>query len=386
MRIGFDAKRLFCNYTGLGNYSRNTIAALRDKFPENDYVLFTPRAVANDITRPFLDMEVHEPGAVLKGGLWRTFLLSRNLRQSGIELFHGLSHELPVGIHRSGVASVLTVHDVAFKTFPKMYHWHDRQIYDMKLRYACRHADRIVAISQNTKNDVMRFYGVDEGKIDVVYQPVQDIYYTPMSHDEAVSVCTEAVPGLPREFMLYVGSINSRKNLLGIVKAMTHMPESMRLPLVIVGNGREYRKEVEDYITVHQMGKRFIWLSQLKDNRHLQALYTLASVFIYPSFYEGFGLPVVEAMLSGCPVVTSQVSSLPEAGGDAALLVNPQRDEEIAEAVCQVLSWSQEERLKTVQEGRDYAVRMFHPSVMAERLMRVYQQTLAQSAIAQTER
>lgn len=379
MRIGFDAKRLFCNYTGLGNYSRNNIAVLRECFPENDYVLFTPSAPVNVVTRPFTEgFEVRTPETMLKGGLWRTFLLSDDLVRNRIDVFHGLSHELPVGIAKSGVASVVTVHDVAFKTFPQMYHWYDRQIYDMKLRYACRHADRIVAISQNTKNDVMRFYGVDERKIDVVYQPVQDIYYTPMSHDEAVSVCSEAVPGLPREFMLYVGSINSRKNLLGIVKAMNHMPESMRLPLVIVGNGREYKKEVEDYITAHQMGKRFIWLSQLKDNRHLQALYSLASVFIYPSFYEGFGLPVVEAMLSGCPVVTSQVSSLPEAGGDAALLVDPQNDEEIAEAVCQILSWSQEKRLKTVQEGRDYAVRMFHPHHVAESLMRVYQQTLSE--------
>ncbi len=378
MRIGFDAKRLFCNFTGLGNYSRNNIVALRNAFPENDYVLFTPRLHVNDITRPFMEMksvEVKTPETFLKGGLWRTCLLSGVLAKEHIDVFHGLSHELPFGIDRSGVASVVTIHDVAFKTFTQMYHWHDRQIYDIKMRYACRHADRIVAISESTKRDVMRFYEVDEGKIDVVYQPVQDIYYTPMRRETALASVHAFAPHLPREFMLYVGSVNSRKNLLGIVKAMERIPLESRLPLVIVGNGREYKLQVEQYIAEHGMEKSFFWLSNLKDNHQLQALYTLALVFLYPSFYEGFGLPVVEALLSGCPVVTSNVSSLPEAGGDAAVLVNPNSDEEIADGIKRLLSLSDEERKGMVSAGRDYAERMFRPDAIARQLMDVYQRT-----------
>lgn len=378
MRIGFDAKRLFCNFTGLGNYSRNNIVALRENFPEHDYLLFTPRVHVNDITRPFTDqkgMEVKLPETWIKGGLWRTFLLTGALEREHVDVFHGLSHELPVGIARSKVASVLTVHDVAFKTFTQMYHWHDRQIYDVKMRYACHHADRIVAISESTKRDVMRFYGVDEEKIDVVYQPVQDIFYTPMSRSEALSLLESF--SLPSEFMLYVGSINSRKNLLGIVKAMESIPVSSRQPLVIVGNGGAYKQEVERYIISHGMEKHFIWLSGLKDNRLLQALYTLASVFLYPSFYEGFGLPVVESLLCGCPVVTSNVSSLPEAGGSAALTVNPNQVDELSHAIQQVLSLSDADRELKVQEGRDYAQRMFQPSSIARQLMDVYQRARA---------
>ena len=376
MRIGYDAKRLFCNFTGLGNYSRNNIVALRELFPGNDYVLFTPKVRVNDVTRPFLDMEgveVKTPETLVKGGLWRTCLLSGLLAKEHIDVFHGLSHELPFGIDRSGVASVVTIHDVAFKTFPQMYHWHDRQIYDLKMRYACRHADRIVAISESTKHDVMRFYGVEESKIDVVYQPVQDIYYTPMRRDEAQTLVQAFAPGLPHEFMLYVGSVNSRKNLLGIVKAMERIPVESRLPLVIVGNGREYKLQVEQFIAEHGMEKYFFWLSNLKDNHQLQALYTLALVFLYPSFYEGFGLPVVEALLSGCPVVTSNISSLPEAGGDASALVNPSSDEEIADAIKGMLSLSDEERKSKVSAGRDYAERMFRPDAIARQLMDVYQ-------------
>ena len=380
MRIGFDAKRLFCNFTGLGNYSRNNIVALRDQFPENDYVLFTPRMRINEVTRPFTEMkgvEVKLPETMLKGGLWRTCLLSGVLSHEHIDLFHGLSHELPLGIGRSGVASVVTIHDVAFKTFPQMYHWYDRQIYDIKMRYACHHADRIVAISESTKRDVMRFYGVDEAKIDVVYQPVQDLYYHPLSNDEALASVKQFVPSFPQEFMLYVGSVNSRKNLLGIVKAMERIPVESCLPLVIVGNGREYRQEVERYIDGHGLAKRFIWLSNLKDNKQLQALYTLASVFLYPSFYEGFGLPVVEALLSGCPVVTSNVSSLPEAGGTAALIVDPGKVEDIALAIKTVLSWTPEQREEKLREGREYALRMFHPQGIARQLIDVYQRALS---------
>ena len=354
MRIGFDAKRLFCNYTGLGNYSRNNIDALRECFPENDYVLFTPSAHVNAVTRPFTEgLEVRTPQTMLKGGLWRTFLLADDLVRNRIDVFHGLSHELPVGIAKSGVASVVTVHDVAFMTFPQMYHWYDRQIYDLKMRYACRHANKIVAISESTKKDLMRFYGVEENKIVVIYQPVQDLYYKPLTTTEARTIINEKIPGFPDEFVLYVGSVNSRKNLLGIVKAMERIPEFMRLPLVVVGNGREYKQEVERYIAGHRLDKHVIWLSDLKDNKHLQALYTLASVFLYPSFYEGFGLPVAEAMLSGCPVITSNVSSLPEAGGDAAVLVDPRKDEELAEAILRVLAWTEMEREAKVEEGRE---------------------------------
>ena len=375
MRIGFDAKRLFCNYTGLGNYSRNNIAALREFFPGNDYVLFTPTAPVNAITRPFMEgdgLELCTPETMLKGSLWRTFLLSEALVRHRIDVFHGLSHELPVGISKSGVASLVTIHDVAIKTFPEMYHWYDRRIYDMKMRYACRRSDMVVAISESTKRDVMRFYDVDESKVKVIYQPVQDLYYTPLTRSEARMTVSQNIPGFPDEFMLYVGSVNSRKNLLGIVKAMERIPESSLQPLVIVGNGREYKEEVERYIAVHGFEKRVIWLTGLKDNHHLQALYTLASVFLYPSFYEGFGLPVAEALLSGCPVVTSNVSSLPEAGGEAALLVDARRDDELADAIQRVLAWSAEDREAKIDEGRAYAMRMFHPHVVARQLMDAY--------------
>ncbi|MBQ6683439.1 MAG: glycosyltransferase family 4 protein, partial [Bacteroidales bacterium] len=173
-----------------------------------------------------------------------------------------------------------------------------------------------------------------------------------------------------RAYMLYVGSINSRKNLLGIVKAMELLPPDIDLPLYVVGNGHEYKREVQKYIVAHGMESRFRWLGDLTHDE-LQQLYAHARLFIYPSFYEGFGLPVVEAMLSGCPVVSSHVSSLPEAAGPYSLLADPSSPEDIAEKMLQALT-DTELRARMITGSRQYAMQTFHPTVLAQRLMEVY--------------
>jgi glycosyltransferase involved in cell wall biosynthesis len=390
MRIGFDAKRLYNNFTGLGNHSRTTIDILTAEYPKNQYFLYTPKLRLNPVTSPYLQKtgcHTVQPHGFLRGGLWRTWGLPSDLKRDGIELFHGLSNELPIGIHRTGILSVVTIHDVAFRTFTDMYHWADRQIYDLKWRYAVLHADRIIAISECTKRDIIRFYDIDESKIDVVYQPVNVRYYEdpihpnghlPLSGEETIRQTLPPHRGgglgegvwKDQPFMLYVGSINSRKNLLGIVKAMQLLPPDLDLPLYIVGNGHEYKREVQSYIAEHGMESRFRWLGGLSHDE-LQQLYSQAQLFVYPSFYEGFGLPVVEAMLSGCPVVSSNVSSLPEAAGPYSLLADPSSPEDIANKMRQALT-DTELRARMITGSRQYAMQTFHPTVLAQRLMEVY--------------
>ena len=371
MRIGFDAKRLYNNFTGLGNHSRTTIDILTESFPEEDYRLYTPKIPNNPVTLPYLHKphcQTITPSGLLKGGLWRTFELVRCLRRDRVELFHGLSNEIPVGLSRAGIASVVTVHDVAFKTFTDMYHPLDRCIYDQKWRYACRHADRIIAISECTKRDVMRFYDVPEEKVSVLYQPANPIFYTDEDNSPADTLAAES------PYMLYVGSVNSRKNLLGIVKAMELLPHDLRMPLVIVGNGRGYKRQVQQYIADHHLERLFIW-KRVTDNSELKRLYAGAALFVYPSFYEGFGLPVVEAELCGCPVVTSNVSSLPEAGGPASIQVAPGDTQAIADGMAKALTDS-DLRSRMIAEGRAYAMETFRPTTLAQRLMDIYKITL----------
>ncbi len=252
-----------------------------------------------------------------------------------------------------------------------MFHWIDRQLYTAKYGWAARHATRVIAISESTKRDLIRYYGIGEERIEVIYQPVQERFYTPIDGTLANETIRRTFPQLPAEFALYVGSINSRKNLLGAVKAIGALANEQRIPLAIVGNGHEYRREVERYIGQNRLEKWFYFLDSVRDDNVLQCLYTVAKFFIYPSFYEGFGLPVVEASLQACPVITSTVSSLPEAAGDGALLANPTNIDEIRNAIETLLDKPELAR-ELGQKGRNYAQKAFDPSVQPKKLCELY--------------
>ena len=371
MKIGFDAKRLYNNFTGLGNYCRTVVDILTERYPENGYFLYTPKIKEDSRTEPYLynpQCTTVTPDSPFLRGLWRTFQVSRRADRDSLDIFHGLSNELPV---RLNIPSVVTIHDVAFKTFPDMYHLPDRIIYDAKWKYACNHADRIIAISTSTKNDVIEFYGVDPNKIDVVYQPVNSIYYT---QEAGVR------PQLPKkvrdhEYMLYVGSINSRKNLLGIIKAMELLPQDLRIPLIVVGNDREYKHEVLRYITARGLNNLIVFPSCHIGTAQLRYLYSNAAMLVYPSFYEGFGLPVLEALLSKCPVVTSNISSLPEAAGPDSLLADPNDIGDISDKIRKVLTDS-DFREKMIGKGYQYATGRFNPTRLAESMMDTYKSIL----------
>lgn len=366
MKIGFDAKRLYNNFTGLGNYSRTTIDILTEYVPQHQYFLYTPKVTKNEVTLPYLQSAKCRtclPEGTMKGSLWRSYGLAGDLQRDEIDLFHGLSNEIPTGLAKRGIPSVVTIHDVAFHTFKDMYRWHDRMIYHQKWKYACRHANHIIAISESTKADIIHFFNVPEEKISVIYQPVNKVYY-----EENVKI-KELKNVNP--YMLYVGSVNSRKNLLGIVKAMELLPTDLQIPLTIVGGGGSYKRQVEQYIAEHHMEHLFHWTSAI-DSVSLKQLYAQATLFLYPSFYEGFGLPVVEALLSGCPVLTSNTSSLPEAGGPDSLQTDPRNIEEIRDGIVRILT-DDSLRKQMIEGGRQYALDKFHPETIAGQLANIYE-------------
>lgn len=372
MKIGFDAKRLYNNFTGLGNHSRTTVDILTEFYPDNEYLLYTPKIKHNGITSPYLEKNGCStilPHGLIKGGLWRTFGLASAIKKEKVDIFHGLSNELPVGLD---IPSVVTIHDVAFKTFPDMYHATDRFTYNHKWRHACKKADRIIAISQSTKQDIIRFYNVDPDRIDIVYQPVNSIYYTDSKGICPISLESQ-VNGKP--YMLYVGSINSRKNLLGIVKAIELLPKDILIPLVVIGDGREYKQKVLEYIAEHKLDNLVIFTKEKVSTQGLRYLYSNARLLVYPSFYEGFGLPVVESLLSNCPVITSNVSSLPEAAGPDSIQVDPSDTAQLSDSIKAVLT-DDDLRQSMTQKGYRYAMDNFAPKVLADRLMKVYNQLI----------
>ncbi|MFM9950895.1 MAG: glycosyltransferase family 4 protein [Saprospiraceae bacterium] len=375
LRIGYDAKRLFNNFTGLGIYSRTLLGNLAKAAPDNEYWLYTPKIRQHPETEVFLDhlpFSVQTPGG-RNATWWRSSGIKKDLLRDGIQLFHGLSHEIPLGLHRTGIPSVVTIHDLIFKRYPDQYAFLDRLIYDWKFNYACRHADRVVAISESTKNDIVEFYGIAPERIEVIYQSCDARFSQPRSPEEIASVVQKY--RLPQNYLLYVGSIIERKNLLRIVQALELLPPDLRLPLAVVGKGGAYEKQVRQYIAARSLEPWVHFIAPVF--AELPALYRGAAVFLYPSVCEGFGIPVIEALNCGVPVITSNVSSLPEAGGPGAWLVNPESAEAIAEGISVLLSDTQARKAR-ILAGLDY-VQRFEASVVAEQMFTSYAKTLSSS-------
>jgi glycosyltransferase involved in cell wall biosynthesis len=372
MKIGFDAKRLYNNFTGLGNYARSLLLNLLDNYPENQYFLYTPKMKTSPETQSFLqhpDLQTHLPKALIKS-YWRTYSIIHQLKKDKIDLYHGLSNELPVNIDKHAIKSVVTIHDLIFKIYPQTYPLADRFIYDMKFRYACAHANRIIAVSECTKNDIVNFYHTDPDKIEVIYQSCDPLYYKAAGADEISSVRQRY--GLPEDFLLYVGTLSERKNLLNLIRSYDILPPELRIPLVVVGRGEKYRDEAQRLIQKQNQESLFIWIDSLSDNLELRALYTCAKAFIYPSLYEGFGIPVVEALLCHTPVITSSAAALPEAGGPGSMYADPNDPAQIADSIGKVLH-DNEFRRKMIETGYQYASLTFDSRRLTEQLMNSYQ-------------
>ena len=345
MRIGFDAKRAYHNKTGLGYYSRTLIGLLTNYFPSNDYFLFNPKPSKEF---HFSGPNIHEvlPSAFLHKLLpaaWRSTFMKKDLQKNGIELYHGLSHEIPIGIQDTHVRSVVTIHDLIHERHPEQYNPIDVKIYHKKFLNACRHADKVIAISEQTKKDIVEIYGIPEKKVVVSLQSANPVFMQPATDQEKEEIRKRY--GLPPEFFLYIGSIIERKNLLTVCKAMYALGDQCSIPLVVIGEGGKYKQLVKDFIAEKQLTKRIIFLSEkeavkkdpaFKEPRTFGIIYQMAIAMIYPSRYEGFGMPVLEAILSRTPVITSNVSCLPEVGGDAAYYVDPDNAGQMAEGLKRI--------------------------------------------------
>lgn len=371
-RIGYDAKRLFNNFTGLGNYSRTLLKNLADYYPDFEYFLFTPRVQKNSETHFFLTSPLYHVHHQQQGNkaLWRSRGIRKDLKEQGIQLYHGLSHEIPFGMEKTGIPAVVTIHDLIFKHYPDQYTWIDRQIYDRKFKYACQHANAVIAISESTKQDIVDLYRIPPEKVHVIYQGCHERFMQEKSQKTLDEVRTQY--HLPSSYLLSVGSLIERKNVLGIVQAMALLPHSMDLPLVIVGKGAAYRERIEATARRLGLSQRILFIQP--DFEDLPAIYQQAALFIYPSFYEGFGIPVLEALFSKTPVITSNVSSLPEAGGPDAYLVDPNQPAAIAEGIEQILTDTARRELM-VQQGYAYA-QQFRGEGLTRQMVDLYRQIL----------
>jgi len=379
MNIGFDAKRAYHNGTGLGHYSRSLLHLLSVYYPEHQYYLFNPRSPNSFEVK---GDNIHE---VLPGGFfnklfrsaWRSSWVKKDLQRLKIGLYHGLSHEIPIGIQQTGIRSVVTIHDLIHERHPEQYNPIDVKIYSKKFRNACEHADRVIAISEQTKRDIIDFYKIPEKKIIVCYQSCNPVFAKQVAEEKKKEIAKKY--NLPSQFFLSVGSIIQRKNLLNICKAVFLLRNELDIPLVVIGEGGKYKKQVKDYIVQNGLGSKIIFLLEdpaVQNDKTFQTPEVLAAIcqsaiaMIYPSFFEGFGAPVLEALWSRLPVITSNVSCLPEAGGPGSYYVDPNSAEEIAAGMKKIYTdkaFADDMR----EKGWQHALR-FSPDKYAANMMNIY--------------
>jgi glycosyltransferase involved in cell wall biosynthesis len=383
MNIGFDAKRAYHNQTGLGHYSRTLIHSLAKFYPDHEYFLFNPERSS---LFEFEEKNVHEilphgfASTLFRSG-WRSSWVKKDLKKFTIDLYHGLSHEIPIVIQRTKIKSVVTIHDLIHERYPEQYNPLDVKIYTKKFQYACHNTDRVIAASEQTKKDIIEFYGIAPEKISVCYQSCNPAFGEQLT--DAQKRIVQLKYELPAKFFLHVGSIIERKNLLNICKAVFILRNELEMPLVVIGDGGKYKQRVKDFVKQNKLEKKIIFLSEstsAKSSKSFQsgadfpAIYQSAIAMIYPSLFEGFGIPVLESLWSKLPIITSNTSSLPEVGGGAACYVNPQRADEIAEGIKKV--YLDQEFSKNLKEKGWKQAQKFTQQKCAEAVMNVYKEVM----------
>ena len=368
MKIGFDGKRAVQNFTGLGNYSQYVLKALQTYYPNEEYTLYAPKKKENNKLTPILEKEniiLQTPRSTWWKKLcsiWRIWGITSQLQEDDVNIFHGLSNELPLNIHRyNKPKTVVTIHDLIFRRLPQCYPVIDRMIYNYKFRYACKKADRIIAISNCTKRDIVKDYGISPDKIEVIYQGCDPAFTIAVTETKKAEVRNKY--HLPEKYILFVGSIEERKNAFLIAQALPQLPENLHL--ILVGKKTPYAEKI----------------IQIKDPRihmlnnvpfaDLPTIYQMASVFVYPSFYEGFGIPILEALNSRIPVIAATGSCLEEAGGPHSLYVHPNNVQDLVQAIHKALE--PKNRQFMIEKGLEWAAK-FTEEQMAHQTMKLYRE------------
>jgi glycosyltransferase involved in cell wall biosynthesis len=338
MRIAFDGTTLRPGRTGVGYYTEHLLHHLAAQAPGDEFVVVSNRPV--DTTRPL------PPSVRIAGSSWRVprmvwmqTLAPRMLRRCEVDLVHFTNGMIPVA---SGVPTVVTIHDMSLTLYPR-YHPARRVLLNRPLvDLAARRADAIITVSQSAKRDIVRLYGLSPERVHVVHEAAAPSF-RPV-HDSAERERVRRRYGLADRFILYVGTIEPRKNLPNLIEGFARRRKSGDLPhqLVCAGPYGWLSRDIEDRIERLQVedAVRFTGYLPFDD---LPALYSLAEMFVFPSLYEGFGLPVIEAMACGTPVITGHVAALSEVAGGAVEHVDRLDAESLGEAMTS-LARSRERR------------------------------------------
>lgn len=371
LTIGYDAKRAVSNGTGLGNYCRTLLNDLGTIDTTDSFRLYVPDLGRDDL-RSQLDMPrnmsfVTPANKLVKPlrSLWRIKGIVNDLKRDGVDIYHGLTGELPLGLSEAGIKSVVTIHDLIFMRCPEYYNPVDVAIYKWKFRNAIRQANRIIAISECTRRDIMELGEIDDSRIHVVYQSCDTRFRQQVSPEQKQDV--RARYSLPKRYVLFVGTIEERKNALLAAQALPYLSDEIHL--VLVGRQTAYAKTITSFARQNGLANRIHMLSGVPTS-DLYAIYQQAECFVYPSRYEGFGIPVIEAIQSRLPVIACTGSCLEEAGGPDNVYVDPDEPQEMAMAIKSITDNPDAAR-QIVTRSLDY-IRRFENGNVAQEMLNVY--------------
>ncbi len=375
-RIGIDA-RLFgtAQAAGIGTYTEELIGNLIKIDPEEDYTAFvTPETAA---VFPFYSPNLTKVAVPYRHYTYGEQLFyPRVLGRANLDLIHYTNFNSPAWFRR--VKSVVTIHDLTLWFYPgrKNKSPFVKWIYRYVISRSCRNASRIIAVSEGTKQDIVKYLGVDPERIDVIYEGV-----APRIHYQADPARIEMIKSkynITAPFFLYVGQWRAHKNLVRLIRAFAILRRRYNLDhqLVIVGQRDPLSPEIP--ATIKQLGLQdaVITTGYVSDSS-LPDFYSAAEAFVFPSLYEGFGLPPLEAMIQGTPVISSNVSVMPEILGDAALYFDPLNVEDIAAKLYQ---FATSHKLKyELKERAEMQVRKYSFAKMARETLAVYRKVLDSS-------
>ncbi|HVT00645.1 MAG TPA: glycosyltransferase family 1 protein [Patescibacteria group bacterium] len=338
-RFGFDEKTGLPNRVGSSEVCFQLLSELYKIDKTNEYIIFLP-------TSPTKDMPEERPGwryeIIPNKKLWTITGLTPNvLKKTAIDVLFSPTHYSPIF---TPIPEVISILDVSYKYFPELFKKQDLLKLSIWGKYSIKKAAAIVTISESSKNDIIKEYQVPEAKIAVLHLGIKDLQKSSMTKSEFIKKYN-----IEKPYVLFVGTLQPRKNLVRLIHAFSKIDDDYEL-IIIGRRGWDY----EDILTAPAkfgVGSRVRFLEGVNDSE-LALFYENAEVFVLPSLYEGFGLPVLEAMRYGCPVVTSNISSLPEAGGDAALYFDPEDPDDIASIINKVLK-DKKLRDKMIKEGHN---------------------------------
>ncbi len=328
-RFGFDKKTGLPNRVGSSEFCFQLLLGLSKIDKHNEYFVYIPKKPTSDM--PEETKKWHY--IVFSSKFWTLLALSRKLfnDKNKIDVFFSPTHYLPLYVSCPSVISIL---DVSYLHFPKLFKKKD--LYQLKLwgKFSIGKARKIITISKSSKNDIIKEYCVDSGRIEVVYPGIKQGL---MMNDKGLTANDlNKKFGIEKDYILFVGTLQPRKNIEKLIEAFSILKKK-DLQLVIVGKKGWMYEDILNAPKKFGMTDRVKFLNSVTDE-DLPSFYKNAICFVLPSLYEGFGLPVIEAMKYGCPVITSNISSLPEAGGDSAIYFDPKDAEDIAKKIDQVIS------------------------------------------------